>query len=347
MDVSILYDSEAIMRNQPTFEELEKRNRVVERQLDNDRMFLFQILQTTPVPTFALDKRHRVVHWNMALEKLTGLSATDMVGTNQQWKAFYPSERPVLADLVLGNVAEEVISSFYEGKYKKSLLVDSAYEAEEYFPSIDKWLALTATPISNDYGEIIGAAETVVDISEKKTLEGTLREKERIYKESSMKDPLTKLYNSRKFYSELAQETQRANRYKHPLSLILMDVDNFKDYNDQHGHLEGDNALRVLAAVTKKALRGTDTAFRFAGEEFTILLPETTCEDAMEVAERILKDVENSILSKTSPLKNKLTVSVGATGYILEEEISTFLKRANAAMYEAKRKGKNCTHFAE
>jgi diguanylate cyclase (GGDEF)-like protein len=126
-----------------------------------------------------------------------------------------------------------------------------------------------------------------------------------------------------------------------------VDVDNFKDYNDQHGHLEGDNALRVLAAVTKKALRGTDTAFRYAGEEFTVLLPETTSEDAMEVAERILKNVENSILSKTSPLKNKLTVSVGATGYIPEEEITTFLKRADAALYEAKKKGKNCTYFAE
>ncbi len=314
--------------------------------MDSNPMFLLQMLHTIPVPTFALDRNHKVVHWNMALEKLTGLSATDMLGTNHQWKAFYSSERPVLADLVMGHVAEEVIRGFYEGKIRKSLLVESAYEAEDYFPSVDKWLLLTAAPITNGNGDTIGAAETVLDITEKKKLEGTLREKERFYKESSLTDSLTKLYNSRKFFSLLNQETQRANRYKHPLSLIVVDIDNFKDYNDQHGHLEGDNALKVLAAVTKKALRRTDTAFRYGGEEFTVLLPETTCDDAMEVAERILKNVENSILSKTSPLKNKLTVSVGATGYLLEEDLTIFLKRANAAMYEAKKKGKNCTYLA-
>ncbi len=315
--------------------------------MDNYGIFLSQMLRTSPVPTFAIDKNHVVVHRNMALEKLTGLSAKDMLGTCQHWRAFYSYERPILADLVMGNLVEEVIKSFYEGKYRKSLLVESAYEAEDYFHSMNKWLSVAATPISNAYGGIIGAVETISDITEKKKLEEALREKERIYRESSMRDSLTKLYNSRKFFGLLAQETQRANRYMHPLSLILLDVDNFKDYNDQHGHLEGDNALRVLAAVTKKALRQTDTAFRYGGEEFAVLLPETAFDDAMEVAERILKNVENSILSKTSPLKNKLTVSIGATGHIPEEEITTFLKRADAAVYEAKKKGKNCTYFAK
>ncbi len=308
---------------------------------------LSEVLYQLSVPIYVIDRNHTVIHWNMALEKLTGIPQREVVGTNQHWRAFYPLQRPTMADFVVDNMHEDVIASFYEGKYRKSALVESGYEAEDYFPSVGKWLSLTATPILNGNGDIIGAAEILLDITEKKKMEGTLREKERIYKESSMTDSLTKLYNSRKFFSLLTQEIQRANRYKHPLSLILVDVDNFKDYNDQHGHLEGDNALKVLAALTKKALRRTDTAFRYGGEEFTVLLPETTCEDAMEVAERILKNVENSILSKTSPLKNKLTVSVGATGYILEEEITTFLKRADAALYEAKKKGKNCTYLAE
>jgi diguanylate cyclase (GGDEF)-like protein/PAS domain S-box-containing protein len=335
------------MKNKPTYEELEKRISELERVVSHTGILQSQVLHRISVPTFAIDKYHEVIYWNTALEKLTGISQRDVVGTNHHWQAFYPLQQPTMADFVVDNMHEDVIASFYEGKYRKSALAESAYETEDYFPLVGKWLSLTASPISNVNGDIIGAVETILDITEKKKLEGVIREKERFYKESSMTDALTKLYNSRKFFSLLTQETQRANRYKHPLSLILLDVDNFKDYNDQHGHLEGDNALRVLAAVTKKALRGTDTAFRYGGEEFTVLLPETTCEDAMEVAERILKNVENSILSKTSPLKNKLTVSVGATGYILEEEITTFLKRANAAMYEAKRNGKNCTYLAE
>jgi diguanylate cyclase (GGDEF)-like protein len=127
---------------------------------------------------------------------------------------------------------------------------------------------------------------------------------------------------------------------------MLLDVDNFKGYNDTFGHLEGDKALKVLATVTRKALRRTDAAFRYGGEEFMIILPETRGENAMEVAERIRKNFENSIFSSPSQLKAQMTVSIGVTGYISPEEITTFLKRADSAMNEAKKKGKNCIHLA-
>ncbi len=322
-------------------EHLIKGNREFAMETADGGLFLSQMFSSIPIPTFAIDRKHKVVHWNSALEKLTGLSAAEMVGTNHYWKAFYSSRKPVLADLVMGNAAQELVASFYEGKYRKSSLVESGYEAEDFFPSMGKWLLITATPITDTNGNLLGAVETLTDITETKKMEGSLRESERRYKELSITDSLTKFYNSRKFFRQLIQETQRANRYRHPLSLMLLDIDNFKGFNDTFGHAEGDKALKVLATVTRKALRRTDTAFRYGGEEFMIILPETRGEDAKDVAERIRKNFENSVVSASPQLKARLTVSIGVTGYVSEEEIATFLKRADSAMIEAKKKGKN------
>ena len=88
-------------------------------------------------------------------------------------------------------------------------------------------------------------------------------------------DGLTKLYNSRSFYSQLETEVDRFNRYKHPLALLLLDLDHFKDYNDNYGHLEGDKILVRFSQIIKSCLRANDTAYRYGGEEFTVILPET------------------------------------------------------------------------
>lgn len=312
------------------------------RRKPSAQSFLSEMLHRIPVPTFVIDLNHNVQHWNLAMEKLTGLRAVDVLGTNRQWKAFYSSPRPVLADLVVDNVREEDIRSSYEGKYWQSSLVESAYEAEDFFPSVGKWLSLTATPIKNKAGEIIGAAETIFDITEKKAAEAALRESERKYRELSVTDSLTKLYNSRKFFRELILETQRANRYNTPLSLILLDIDNFKSYNDEFGHMEGDRALAVLADVIKKDLRRVDNGFRYGGEEFTVLLPETGIEGALKVADRIRKDFEDAVDIESTQLKTRMTVSVGVAEYLSGEEVAVFVKRADGAMYKAKKNNKNC-----
>jgi diguanylate cyclase (GGDEF)-like protein len=154
-------------------------------------------------------------------------------------------------------------------------------------------------------------------------------------------DGLTKLYNSRSFYTQLELEVDRFNRYKHPLSLLLLDIDHFKDYNDTYGHLEGDKVLVRFSQIIKSCLRTNDSAYRYGGEEFTVILPETGGEEAKTVAQRIRKTLE---AEKFEPLPGslvKITISIGVTQYHPKEELSAFIQRADKAMYLSKENGRN------
>lgn len=309
-----------------------------------DGELLSRVLSRIPVPAFVIDREHTVTHWNLSLENLTGCRAAEMVGTRDHWKAFYATERPLLADLVVDNVREHVIDSFYDGNYRKSSFMAGAYEVEDFFPLLGdagRWLFFTATPIHDDSGAMLGAVQTLQDVTERKMVEDELRESEKRYREMSITDSLTKLYNSRHFFRQLRQEVERAKRYEEPLSLILLDIDNFKGYNDTYGHLEGDRVLAVLADVIRRNLRTADTAFRYGGEEFTIILPETEGENAVLVAERLRKGFEETVLSPLPRSEVHMTVSVGVAQYLPDELEDLFIKRADAAMYTAKTSGKN------
>jgi diguanylate cyclase (GGDEF)-like protein len=154
-------------------------------------------------------------------------------------------------------------------------------------------------------------------------------------------DGLTKLYNSRSFYSQLEMEVDRFNRYKHPLALLLLDLDHFKDYNDNYGHLEGDKVLVHFSRIIKSCLRANDTAYRYGGEEFTVILPETGGEEAGPVAQRIRAALEAERFSPVNGKEVKITISIGVTEYQPQEELSTFIQRADRAMYRSKQKGRN------
>ncbi len=157
----------------------------------------------------------------------------------------------------------------------------------------------------------------------------------------SIKDSLTELYNSRHFYEQLDKEISRSDRYLHPLSLIFIDIDDFKAINDSYGHMVGDKALLLIAKKMKTSLRSLDTAYRFAGDEFTIILPETSSEKAKVVAERIISAMKHEnlvIFDKEIP---KITLSIGIAEYIRNEEMEHFVHRADVTMYEAKKGGGN------
>lgn len=156
-------------------------------------------------------------------------------------------------------------------------------------------------------------------------------------------DGLTKLYNSRYFYNQIDLEVDRTKRYQHKLSLLLLDIDRFKDYNDTYGHLEGDKVLMRIGEIIKACLRKMDTAYRYGGEEFTILLPETNAEEAEHVAERIRTGIENEVFSPEQGAKVVKTISIGVTQYQPDERISSFVERADKAMYLSKEKGRNRT----
>jgi two-component system cell cycle response regulator len=158
-------------------------------------------------------------------------------------------------------------------------------------------------------------------------------------------DGLTKLYNLRHFYNQLEIEIDRSNRYGHPLALLLLDIDNFKTYNDTYGHLEGDKVLVRLGQIIKSCLRTMDCAYRYGGEEFTIILPETTGKEAKNVAHRIKTSVEIESFSPESGDIANVTISIGVTEYFRKEPLTTFIQRADRAMYNSKAKGRNAISF--
>ena len=128
-----------------------------------------------------IDAQHRVTHWNRACSVLTGVPAAEMIGRSEQWRAFYDTARPIMADLVVDGVLESGIDLYYHGKFSRSLLIDDAYEAEDFFPAFGeggRWLFFTAAALRNAEGEVIGAIETLQDITERRRAEAALREKE-------------------------------------------------------------------------------------------------------------------------------------------------------------------------
>jgi two-component system cell cycle response regulator len=160
-------------------------------------------------------------------------------------------------------------------------------------------------------------------------------------KKLSITDGLTKLFNSRYFYNQLKGEIDRSNRYGHPLSLLLLDIDKFKDYNDTYGHLEGDKVLFQLGQTIKSCLRKMDSAYRYGGEEFTVILPETIGEEAETVAHRIRGAVQADRYVPNEGDMVSITISIGVTQYAQEEDIAAFVQRADKAMYMSKQAGRN------
>ena len=154
-------------------------------------------------------------------------------------------------------------------------------------------------------------------------------------------DGLTKLFNLRHFYSQLEVEVDRSNRYGHLLSLLLLDIDHFKKYNDTFGHLEGDKVLIRLAKIIKSGLRTIDSAYRYGGEEFTVILPETGGAEAKTAAERIRKAVEIENFFPEPDKPYQITISIGVTEYFRPEELADFIQRADKAMYLSKLAGRN------
>lgn len=156
-------------------------------------------------------------------------------------------------------------------------------------------------------------------------------------------DALTKLFNSRKFYEQLDKEIERFHRYKHPLSLIMLDIDFFKQFNDNYGHVEGDQALMRVGSVIKHSLRTMDTAYRYGGEEFAVLLPETKADEAEIVSQRINEKLSHEHFVPNNNEVVKITVSMGVTEYNSPESSKSFVERADKALYTSKENGRDRT----
>lgn len=168
------------------------------------------------------------------------------------------------------------------------------------------------------------------DITDRKRME------EKIEKLAT-KDVLTGFYNRRKYKEIIRIEIERVKRYNQPLSIIMFDIDHFKKINDKYGHSDGDYVLKTIAVIVRKNIRKIDYLFRWGGEEFLILSSETQLNNAHELAERIRKAIARYRFKNIG----KVTVSFGVTKFKKTDTQDRFIKRADDAMYKAKKKGRN------
>lgn len=173
-----------------------------------------------------------------------------------------------------------------------------------------------------------------------KLFDKVTREKE-FLKEISVKDHLTALYNHNYFYTRLEEEFDRAVRYEAPLSLIMMDIDDFKRINDLYGHRVGDNVLKELAALIKRGVRKTDIVSRYGGEEFSVILPHTMLKGALDEAERMRSLIECHTYAGL--IKEKITMSLGVASFPTKGVMNSgdLVNMADNALYKAKAGGRN------
>lgn len=143
---------------------------------------LHQMIHGSMIPTFIINRDHIVTHWNRACEELTGYKSYELVGTDRQWTPFRASKRPTMADVIVGEMSEQDVNKYYGDKWKKSILIKEAYEAEEFFPHIGengKWIFFTAAPIKSEEGKIIGAIETLRDSTQEKKAQEELKARDK------------------------------------------------------------------------------------------------------------------------------------------------------------------------
>jgi two-component system, NtrC family, sensor kinase len=149
----------------------------VQSSMLNLSQLLHQIINGGPLATFVVDKEQRITHWNRACEQLTGWSPGDMLGSTEKWRAFYPQERPVLADLIVAGVPHDRLLELFDNEISRADLVDGAYEGEAFVPGLGtggRWLHFNAAPLRDASGEIIGAVQTMQDVTERREAEQEL-----------------------------------------------------------------------------------------------------------------------------------------------------------------------------
>jgi PAS domain S-box-containing protein len=156
------------------------------RQRNDEAKKLTQILEGNPIPTFVIDADSRVTHWNRACETLTGIAAADLIGTDNHQRVFSPHRRPLMADLIVNKASMDEWHKLYGGNFSCSQLIKEGYEGEVFLPDMGKagkWLFFTAAPIKDAKGDVIGAIETIQDITERRTTEQNLRASEARYRQ--------------------------------------------------------------------------------------------------------------------------------------------------------------------
>ena len=305
----------------------------------DDHTFAIRLMEHLVVPTFVLDAAGRVIIWNRACERLTGVAASTVLGTRRHWTGFYEKKRRCLADFVIEGASSNV-GDFYE--------IDHSMDCQTGALSAENWctlpwgggrryLAIDAGPIYDDAGRLIAVVETLRDITAQKEAQSALEL-------LASRDWLTGIANRRMFDEYLETKWALATISDRPLSLLMIDIDHFKIYNDHFGHQSGDDCLKRIAVIIVKETReDTDLVARYGGEEFVVVLPQACIQGAISAADRILKATDDAAIPppEAYPL-DRVTLSIGAASR--DPQMATpadLVAAADASLYAAKERGRN------
>jgi len=307
--------------------------RLAEEALRESELKYRTLVEGTNNFVFMVDRKGLFTYVNPNFEIATGYSLSDLKG-HPFTIVVAPDER------------ETTIDRFKKGvRGAPSLPYETELLGKEGNRVAVEFLA---SNLCDSRGNVTGRFGVGRDITKRKEMEALLKDSEKRYRELSIIDDLTQLYNSRYFYDQLKKELGRVNRYEeHYLTLLLLDLDDFKQFNDAYGHVEGDQVLSRLGQVVKRCLRQTDSAYRYGGEEFTILLPMTTSKDAAITAERIRTEFKKENFPLAPGEDVHVTVSIGLAQYKPQEDMKAFVHRADQLMYQAKKNGKDrvCSEY--
>jgi len=283
-----------------------------------EKAFLQAVIDAIPGAFYVVDEQGYFVRWNRAAQELVGASDERMPRT-RLLDAVREEDRPLVASLV------------------QEALVKGHAEAEARVAHVDnaemRWRFLTARRV-----DIAGKAYLVgtgLDVTERKKLEHDLEHQ-------AQTDFLTGIPNRRHFLNLADLELARARRYDRPFSLLMLDLDLFKNVNDRYGHRIGDLTLQKVVEVCGQILREVDVAGRLGGEEFGIILPETDAAQALQVADRVRQAVADASVALPQGGSVGITTSIGVATYSeADPDFDAVLARADRALYEAKRSGRD------
>lgn len=319
----------------PDYEELEELINSLTQELSTCRNFqrLLQqaeqtakaLLNATTDSAILIDIKGKILAANEIAAKRFSTDNDDMIRKN-----LFDILPPTLAQqkkIRIDQVLDSGDPLQFEDDYAGTIFLNSLY------------------PVFDRQGHIQNLAYFSRDITAQRQIEQEHRESERRYKELSITDDLTNLYNSRHFYSSLQLEIRRAHRYRRALALLMVDIDDFKRFNDTYGHQAGDRVLTKTGAVIRSALREADTGYRYGGEEFAVILPETDGPGAVQLAERIRKELSAMPISLKAKTNDHITASLGISELQAKDRLSEFVKRADENLYTAKKEGKNRVIF--
>lgn len=293
---------------------LEQRHRIAEKL----RTYKAAVDSSSAAIIIA-DKHSGIQYVNKSFVEITGYSETEVIGQRT-------------SILKLGPANEDVY-----GELRKALNANQSWKGELLYTKKDKstsWINILIAPVTGnkDDGHYVAVME---DITEQKHMMETLNKLATI-------DVLTNIYNRSHFLSIAQNEFQRTIRYKKSLSVMMIDIDHFKQVNDTYGHAAGDLVLQQVAAQCSELVRKEDCVGRFGGEEFVILLPETDQENAWKTAERIRHTIELLEIISADGNRIKITCSIGVTEKKKDDDsFDLMLSRADTALYGAKNSGRN------